>query len=99
MLGEERVHLVEQVRDALAPELAGEELAHHLGDAPERLVEHGLVQRLLRREVVEHGRLVRAGGVGDLLHRRPAEAALGEQLRRGVEDGPALVTASLTNRS
>ena len=88
-LGEEGVDLVEHVGDALGRRFAGEKLAHHLGDASERLVEHGFVECVLRREVVQHGRFVRAGGVGDLLHGDRAEAPFGEELRRRIEHGAA----------
>ena len=93
MLRVERVHLVQQERHALPLEVAREELPRDLDDTPERLVQHRFVQRVLRGEVVQHRRLVRARRVRDLLHGDAGEAAFSEQLRRGVDDRLAPVHA------
>jgi hypothetical protein len=86
VLGIERVHLVQQERHPLALEVPCQELPHHSDDAAQSDVQHSLVQRVLRCEVVEHRRLVRAGRIGDLLHRNAGEPTLREQLRRRVDD-------------
>nr|HEX4316423.1 hypothetical protein [Kofleriaceae bacterium] len=66
------------------------------GDAGERghqLVgdrgEHGRVQALLAREVIDHRRERHAGGVGDVAHARAVEAVAREQRLGGGDDGVA----------
>jgi hypothetical protein len=85
------VILIEEVSDAVAPEIAGEELAHDLCEAAQRFVQHGLVEGFFRREVIEDGGLVRVRGRGDLLDRDAAESTLGEELSCGVDDGAAAI--------
>ena len=50
-------------------------------------LEHRLHQRLLRAEVVIHGREIHAGRASDLAHRRAVMTLLGEQRLGSVQDG------------
>ncbi len=52
----------------------------------ERLPDHGLEQLLLAREVQIERALADAGAGGDVVEPGGAEAALGEDLERGVDD-------------